>query len=98
MGWARKKIKGRKENKSGTEKDAVVTMTHQTKGQFQLFDLEQELIKNKVTDINFSLWHEKLQNYLFVIIDVVQDHGENCKQNNIRQNLSVYFVEFKDLS
>ena len=39
QGWAREweKLRERKNNYSGTEKDAVVTMTHQTGGQFQLF-------------------------------------------------------------
>ena len=34
---AREKLWKRKNNYSGTEKDAVVTMTHETGGQFQLF-------------------------------------------------------------
>ena len=38
MGWGiEKKLRKRKKINSGTEKDAVVTMTHQTGGQFQFF-------------------------------------------------------------
>ena len=57
------KLRERKNNYSGAEKDAVVTMTHQTGGQIQLFSFQhqkrQEIRRlhiNTVVAKNVSSW------------------------------------------